>query len=144
MGVTLVAAGGNSNVAPLMYPAQLPGVASVVAVTNADIKTPFSNYGFGADVSAPGYGLWVAYPGNQMTYAAGTSYASPLVAAEAADVIDSYQQIFRGQPSSFLVNRQISRAVLPIDWLNPGYTGQLGSGRIYIPFSVFGSWQGAF
>ena len=144
MGVTLVAAGGNSNVAPLMYPAQLPGVAGVVAVTNADIKTPFSNYGFGADVSAPGYGLWVAYPGNQMTYVAGTSYASPLVAAEAADVIDSYQQIFRGQPGSSLVNRQISRAVLPIDWLNPGYAGQLGSGRIYIPFSVFGIWPGAF
>ena len=144
MGVTLVAAGGNGNVAPLMYPAQLPGVAGVVAVTNADIKTPFSNYGFGADVSAPGYGLWVAYPGNQMTYVAGTSYASPLVAAEAADVIDSYQQIFRGQPGSSLVNRQISRGVLPIDWLNPGYAGQLGSGRIYIPFSVFGIWLSAF
>ena len=59
-GVTLVAAGGNSNTEPLMYPARIPGVKGVVAVTNSDIKTSFSNYGAGAYVSAPGYGLWVA------------------------------------------------------------------------------------
>lgn len=138
-GVILVAAGGNINAAPLMYPAQLPGVDGVVAVGNTGVKTSFSNYGFGANVAAPGYGLWTAYPGNQMAYVAGTSYASPLVAADAALVIDSYQRIYRGQPSASSINRSISRGVLPIDWLNPNYAGQLGTGLIQIPLAVLGS-----
>jgi Subtilase family len=141
-GVVLVAAGGNGNTSPLMYPAQLPGVDGVVAVTGTDTKAPFSNYGFGADIAAPGVGLWTAYPGNQMAKVSGTSYASPLVAAEAALVIDSYQQNFRGQPNANFVNRNINNGVQQIDWLNPGYRGQLGSGRIYIPSALFGGWWG--
>jgi hypothetical protein len=135
-GVVVVAAGGNSNVAPLMYPAQLPGVAGVVAVTNGDIKASFSNYGFGADVSAPGYGVWTAHPGNQMAYVAGTSYSSPLVAAEAALIADAYQRTFRGTASSSYVNFSIRRGVQLIDSLNPLYWGLLGSGRIFLPYAL--------
>lgn len=54
--MVLVAAGGNSNVEPVMYPAQIPGVKAIVAVTTSDVKASFSNYGYKAYVSAPGYG----------------------------------------------------------------------------------------
>jgi len=136
LGVTLVAAGGNSNAEPLMYPAQYPGVDGVVAVTNSDLKAPFSNYGTAAFVSAPGYGLWTAEPNHQIAYVAGTSYAAPVVAAEAALVIDAYQRAFRGQPSSYFVNWVISNSAKSIDLLNLPYMGKLGRGRIHIPGSI--------
>jgi len=135
-GVTVVAAGGNSNVEPLMYPAQNAGVKGVVAVMNDDTRASFSNFGAGAFVSAPGYGLWVAHPNHELAYVAGTSYASPLVAGEAALVIDAYQRSNRGQPGSSYVNSKMSNGVLPIDSLNPTYAGKLGHGRIYIPWSL--------
>jgi serine protease len=72
-GVTLAAAGGNDNVEPLMYPAEIPGVKGVVAVTNDDIKAPFSNYGRSASFSAPAYGIWTAEPNHKIAYVAGTS-----------------------------------------------------------------------
>jgi hypothetical protein len=53
LGVTLVAAGGNSNTEPLMYPARYLGVDGVVAVTNSDLKASFSNYGTAALFQRP-------------------------------------------------------------------------------------------
>ena len=134
--MTVVAAGGNSNTEPLMYPAQNSGVTGVVAVTNADIKVSFSNYGRSADVSAPGYGLWAAQPNHKLAYVAGTSYASPLAAGEAALLIDAYQRSNRGQPSTYYVNMMMNIGVKPIDSLNPAYLGKLGHGRIYIPWTL--------
>ena len=139
-GVILVAAGGNSNVEPLMYPAQIWGVAGVVAVTTGDIRTSFSNYGTAAAESAPGYGLWVAHPNHKIAYVAGTSYASPLVAGAAALVIDTYQRIYRGPASWYFVRWSLYNGVQPIDSLNPQYSGKLGHGRLYIP-SALGSTQ---
>src|SRR5579864_750583 len=118
LGVTVVAAGGNSNAEPLMYPAQIPGVKGIPAVTNDDIRASFSNYGTSAFVSAPGYGLWVAHPNHQIAYVAGTSYASPLTAGEAALVIDALQRAFPGQPSWSDVNSMMSTGVQAIDALN--------------------------
>jgi subtilisin family serine protease len=135
-GVILVAAGGNSNTDPLMYPAQMSNVAGVVAVTNGDVKTAISNYGKAADLSAPGYGLWAAHPNHKLAYVTGTSYASPLVAAEAALVIDSYQRMFRGTANLSYITFRMNLAVQPIDSLNPGFAGKLGHGRIYIPWAL--------
>jgi subtilisin family serine protease len=134
-GVTLVAAGGNNNAEPLMYPAQIFGVKGVVAVTNKDIKAPFSNYGKGAWLSAPGY-LWAAHPNHQIAYVAGTSYASPLVAAEAALIIDGYQRNRRGSPSLFVIDGALLFGAQSIDLLNPQYFLKLGRGRIYLPYAL--------
>jgi subtilisin family serine protease len=135
-GVTLVAAGGNSNVEPLMYPAQLSGVKGVVAVTNGDIKASFSNYGRGAYLSAPGYSLWTAYPNHKISYVAGTSYASPLVAAEAALIIDGYQRTHIGSPLTWNIDSAMLIGAQFIDLLNPQYYLKLGRGRIYLPWAL--------
>ena len=135
-GVTLVAAGGNSNVEPLMYPAQLWNVKGIVAVTNADIKASFSNYGRGVTFSAPGYGLWVAHPNHKIAYVAGTSYASPLVAGEAALVIDAFRRLYSGNPPARNVDLAMDFGVNFIDFLNPQYFLKLGRGRIWIPWAL--------
>lgn len=52
--VVIVAAAGNSNQNASSYPARYPQVISVSALDSAGQKAPYSNYGAGVDISAPG------------------------------------------------------------------------------------------
>lgn len=53
-GVFLVAAAGNSNQNSASYPARYPHVVGVSALDSAGAKAPYSNFGAGVDISAPG------------------------------------------------------------------------------------------
>jgi len=53
-GVVIVAAAGNSNENASSYPARYPHVIGVSATDSAGEKAPYSNYGAGVDISAPG------------------------------------------------------------------------------------------
>lgn len=53
-GVVIVAAAGNENENSASYPARYPNVISVSAIDSAGQKAPYSNYGAGVDISAPG------------------------------------------------------------------------------------------
>jgi serine protease len=53
-GVVVVAAAGNANRNAAEYPARYPHVIGVSAVDSAGEKAPYSNYGAGIDISAPG------------------------------------------------------------------------------------------
>jgi serine protease len=53
-GVVIIAAAGNSNQNAASYPARYPKVISVSALDPAGKKAPYSNYGAGVDISAPG------------------------------------------------------------------------------------------
>ena len=53
-GVTIVAAAGNSNRNAAFYPARYPKVIAVSATNSTGEKAPYSNYGAGVDVAAPG------------------------------------------------------------------------------------------
>ncbi|HAC63685.1 MAG TPA: peptidase S8 [Cyanothece sp. UBA12306] len=53
-GVVIIAAAGNSNQNSASYPARYPKVISVSALDAAGKKAPYSNYGAGVDISAPG------------------------------------------------------------------------------------------
>ena len=55
-GVVIVAAAGNTAAAHVDYPAALPGVISVGAVTDDDCLADYSNTGDGLDLVAPGGG----------------------------------------------------------------------------------------
>lgn len=113
-GVLIVGAAGNTSRATLAYPAALPEVLSVGAVTERGCLAQYSNTGPGLDMVAPGGGNDAARPDEpacqpgvagrpivQMTYTTskrrfglptdyvGTSMAAPHVAATAALVIAS-------------------------------------------------------
>ena len=52
--VVIIAAAGNSNQNASGYPARYPKVISVSAIDSSGKKAPYSNYGAGVDISAPG------------------------------------------------------------------------------------------
>ena len=52
--VAIIAAAGNENRNAASYPARYPHVISVAATDAAGEKAPYSNYGAGVDISAPG------------------------------------------------------------------------------------------
>ncbi|HBB31128.1 MAG TPA: peptidase S8 [Cyanobacteria bacterium UBA8803] len=53
-GVVVVAAAGNSGQNAASYPARYPHVIGVSALDPAGLKAPYSNFGAGVDISAPG------------------------------------------------------------------------------------------
>jgi serine protease len=53
-GVVIVAAAGNAGRNAAEYPGRYPHVIAVAALDSAGSKTPYSNYGAGIDISAPG------------------------------------------------------------------------------------------
>lgn len=86
-GITLVAAAGNdSRELPPVFPAADPHTLSVTAVDSVDVKAWFANYHVSVDVAAPGDGLLVPYADGTYAICAGTSFAAPLVAGQAAIV----------------------------------------------------------
>jgi serine protease len=53
-GVVIVAAAGNANSNSASYPARYPKVIAVSALDSTGVKAPYSNFGAGVDISAPG------------------------------------------------------------------------------------------
>jgi len=137
-GVAIIAAAGNANQNSASYPARYPHVLGVSAVDSAGVKAPYSNYGAGVDISAPGgseAGKIVQETINPKTNTAvfsgfqGTSMAAPHVAGVAALVkaigIDHPDEIFS-------VLQQSSRQVED-DPLNHFGAGQLdASGAVQL------------
>jgi serine protease len=53
-GVVIIAAAGNSGSNAAAYPARYPHVIGVSATAPSNAKAPYSNYGAGVDIAAPG------------------------------------------------------------------------------------------
>ena len=77
--VLIVAASGNSEQAEACYPAAYPSVISVGAVDARGEHLDFSNFGTYLSLTAPGYGIDAAWPGNRYSKFSGTSASAPIV-----------------------------------------------------------------
>ncbi len=133
-GVVIVAAAGNANQNAAAYPARYPHVISVSALDATGMKAPYSNYGAGVDISAPGgsdKGKILQETINPQTGKAefagfqGTSMAAPHVAGVAALIkasgVSQNEQILT-------VLKQSARTVTD-DPLNHFGAGQLDAGE---------------
>lgn len=90
--IVIVTSAGNDNIdVANKTPASCDQVITVAATDQMDLRAPYSNYGKGVDISAPGgggcqYNLIDCYLatlslGNQITWGYGTSFAAPQVSA---------------------------------------------------------------
>ncbi|MCW3094846.1 MAG: family serine peptidase [Chthonomonadaceae bacterium] len=124
-GIIVVTAAGNDNTFNQQYPAG-DNITIAVGSTDAnDVKASFSNYGAWVDVVAPGVGLPSTYWNGGYASWSGTSFSSPLVAAEAALIISA-----RPNWTATRVRYRIKNQTDSVDMLNIPYTGLLGSGII--------------
>ncbi|WP_454830087.1 S8 family serine peptidase [Pseudoxanthomonas wuyuanensis] len=87
-GHVLVAAVGNDGpAAPPLFPATYPEVIGVTAVDRRRRALPEAGRGRQVDFAAPGSELRVARPDGEWGTARGTSFAAPLVARAAAQLV---------------------------------------------------------
>jgi gliding motility-associated-like protein len=127
MNIVCVAAAGNNNSSTTFYPAGYNHVISVGATDIGDNKASFSNYGSWVDIMAPGVNIYapVATTISSYEYYDGTSMACPLVSGLAALMLSKDSNLTVDQIESCI--KSTADDIYPI---NPGYNGQLGSGRI--------------
>jgi len=125
-GITVVASAGNDNSALVQYPAAYAGVLAVAATDNSDQKASFSNYGSYVAVSAPGVNVISSFPGGYYAAISGTSFAAPIVAAEAALL----RAVLKDPATA------IGQSSVSIDGLNLSYAGALGTGRVNLSHAL--------
>jgi subtilisin family serine protease/PKD repeat protein len=97
----------------------------VVSTDASDIKSSFSKYGTGMDISAPGSSVYSTVLSNGYGTKSGTSMAAPNAAGAAA-------LIWSANPAwnSYQVAAQLLATADDIDGINPSYAGLMGAGRV--------------
>ncbi|MCP3981996.1 MAG: S8 family serine peptidase [bacterium] len=120
-GVVVVAAAGNRSDSVVGFPAKQPETIAVAAVDPNLIKSEFSNYGSEINLSAPGEQVYSSY-GDGVARWDGTSFATPLVSAAAAILLEKYPGLDADR-----VREMILEAVQP-DNGPSDYSGNMGEG----------------
>lgn len=120
-GVVLVASSGNDGIGSVTYPAAYPNVIGVAAVDANSFRAPFSNFGLGVDVAAPGYQIHALWDDNEFIYFNGTSASAPLVSGMAARLLQT------GTARSGAEVQELIRSYANDTGL-PGFDPQYGAG----------------
>ena len=108
-GVVVVAAAGNSGTQGVMQPAASSSVIAVGAVDAKNQHLDFSNTGKEIAVSAPGYAINAAYPGNKAAAVSGTSFSSPIIIGTiAATMSNTGKQTLNATQATAVMNSNLN------------------------------------
>jgi subtilisin family serine protease len=140
VGLMVVAAAGNDyqDGNPVIYPAGFPHVISVAAIDRDLRSAEFSSANAAVDISAPGVDIPLDIPlafdtedgaTDGFTIAAGTSFASPMVAGGAAWVRTLRPRLSVGQLGDVLRSSAT-------DLVRTGYDDDTGWGLLNIPAAL--------
>ena len=124
-GCVVVCAAGNENSTALNYPSDCEGAISVIALDETgEQRADFSNYGGKTNkISAPGSPVHSTTPDNGYESYAGTSMASPVVAAVAGMVLSVNPELTVKDVKDILYNSTD-------DLSSTGYDYETGYGRV--------------
>jgi subtilisin family serine protease len=129
--VVVVASSGNDGGQVLVYPSAYNSVIGVGSTSNSDVKSRFTNFGTNSVfIAAPGEGVITTYPGGNYAAGWGTSFSAPLVAGEAALVLQARPTYKVGD-----VANAITRAVA---------VQQMGHGRVDLCLALSSVGVGSF
>ena len=133
-GVVLVAAAGNDGTpqpgyTPFSYPAAIPGVIGVAAVSRTGARAAFSDDNSSVVLSAPGVKVIGAGPGGSYLEADGTSPASAFVAGVAALIRARYPRLTPFQVEQAMVSSATHRPA-------GGYSPATGFGEVDAPAAL--------
>jgi len=129
--VVVVAASGNDGGQIVVFPSAYNSVIGVGSTSNSDVKSTFTNFGTNSVfIAAPGEGVITTYPGGNYAAGWGTSFSTPLVAGEAALILQARPTYKPGD-----VANAISRAVA---------VQQMGHGRADLCLALSSIGVGAF
>jgi subtilisin family serine protease len=140
-GVVVVAGAGNqSREDPPYFPAVHESSFMITALDSLDCKADFADWNPRVLVSAPGTGVRSAYPGGEWGLGSGCSFATPFITGEVGLILSLWPELTPRE-----VEERVEDAVQEIDDLegNEPYDGELGSGRLYLPYAVQSQTTGA-
>ncbi|MDA2935938.1 S8 family serine peptidase [Patescibacteria group bacterium AH-259-L05] len=130
--IVLVAAAGNDDDSPVLYPAGYSQVIAVGAVYGNGEKAYFSNYGQDLEIMAPGVNVTSFY-GCEIGAASGTSVSTPLVAGAIALYIQKYRQIRNNaytRPSLLMLRYHLHNSAEKENMGNNDWTNYMGFGIV--------------
>ena len=128
-GSVIVAAAGNDQAAQLTWPAADSRVISVGGVDALGQRLTFSNSGDNLSSTAPGLGLSVAWPGNQIVSFDGTSGSAPLMAGAIAAVMSQVPGLTAAQAAALLTTYSADAGA-------PGRDPDFGYGTVDIGYAL--------
>ena len=134
-GVHVVASTGDSGNETVTFPASAayltPFLLSLTSVDEYDLKSDFApHHEYLVEMSSPGESIFGPAPDMKAAAWSGTSMSAPMAAgalalALGADSGAGQLRVRESQLGDFLMSNAVN-----IDGLNPGYEGELGSGRL--------------
>ncbi|MCR4439935.1 MAG: S8 family serine peptidase [bacterium] len=135
MGAVVVASAGNTVTDELHYPSAYRNVLSVTWLSSGDQRIAVyqsgewvgSTHGPAVDVAAPGLNISSTVPRSAGSYglASGSSLASPIASGTCGLLVTQHPEW-----SPLRIMQQVVLTADNVDRVNPGFEGQLGSGRV--------------